>query len=69
VSQCPESSCLCGKRASDPASGRIPPSSLDTLIGPDECAEATKRAYRAEDIAEQPRILGVDVARFGDDPA
>ena len=27
--------------------GRFPPSSLDTLIGPDECAEATKRAYRA----------------------
>jgi hypothetical protein len=47
--------------------GRFPPSSLDTLIGPDECAEATKRAYRAEDIAEQPRVLGVDVARFGDD--
>jgi hypothetical protein len=47
--------------------GRFPPSSLDTLIGPDECAEATRRAYRAEDIAEQPRILGVDVARFGDD--
>ena len=47
--------------------GRFPPSSLDTLIGSDECAEATRRAWRAEDIAELPRILGVDVARFGDD--
>jgi phage terminase large subunit len=47
--------------------GRFPPHSLDTLIGPDECAEATQRAWRPEDIADAPRILGVDVARFGDD--
>jgi phage terminase large subunit len=47
--------------------GRFPPHSLDTLIGPDECAEATKRTYSAADIAAAPRILGVDVARFGDD--
>jgi hypothetical protein len=47
--------------------GRFPPHSLDTLIGPDECAEATKRAYSGDDIATAPRILGVDVARFGDD--
>ncbi len=47
--------------------GRFPPHSLDTLIGPDECAEATTRAYGAGDIARAPRILGVDVARFGDD--
>jgi phage terminase large subunit len=47
--------------------GRFPPHSLDTLIGPDECAEATKRAWNADDIATAPRLLGVDVARFGDD--
>jgi len=47
--------------------GRFPPHSLDTLIGPDECAEATQRAYDADDIATAPRVLGVDVARFGDD--
>jgi phage terminase large subunit len=47
--------------------GRFPPQSLDTLIGPDECAEATKRAYGPEEIATAPRILGVDVASFGDD--
>jgi phage terminase large subunit len=47
--------------------GRFPPGSLNTLIGPDECREATKRFYRPEDIAGHARVLGVDVARFGDD--
>src|SRR5258708_6206721 len=47
--------------------GRFPPHSLDTLIGPDECAEATRRTWSAGDIARAPRVLGVDVARFGDD--
>jgi hypothetical protein len=47
--------------------GRFPPGSLNTLIGPDACAEAMRRTYRQEDIAASARILGVDVARFGDD--
>ena len=47
--------------------GLFPPSSLNTLIGPDECRAATTQAWRAQDIAAAPRILGVDVARFGDD--
>jgi hypothetical protein len=47
--------------------GRFPPSSLNTLIGPDECRDATRRAWAAGDIARAPRVLGVDVARFGDD--
>ena len=47
--------------------GRFPPSSLNTLIGPDECRAATQRAWRLQDIAAAPRVLGVDVARFGDD--
>ena len=47
--------------------GKFPPGSLNTLIGPDECREATKRAYRVEDIGGFARVLGVDVARFGDD--
>jgi phage terminase large subunit len=47
--------------------GRFPPSSLNSLIGPDECKEATKRFYKPEDYREAPRVLGVDVARFGDD--
>ncbi len=47
--------------------GKFPPGSLNTLIGPDECREATRRSYRAEDVASFARVLGVDVARFGDD--
>jgi len=47
--------------------GRFPPSSLNTLIGPDEVRAATLQQYREQDIANHPRILGVDVARFGDD--
>ncbi len=47
--------------------GQFPPSSLNALIGPDECRAAQARAWRDEDIAASPRILGVDVARFGDD--
>jgi phage terminase large subunit len=47
--------------------GRFPPSSLNTLIGPDEVEEATRRQYRETDYAHAARILGVDVARFGDD--
>jgi len=47
--------------------GKFPPGSLNTLIGPDECREATRRAYRADDVAGAARVLGVDVARFGDD--
>ena len=47
--------------------GKFPPGSLNTLIGPDECREAATRVYRPEDHARAPRVLGVDVARFGDD--
>lgn len=47
--------------------GAFPPGSLNALIGPDECREATKRFYRPEDYRDQARVLGVDVARFGDD--
>jgi hypothetical protein len=47
--------------------GKFPPGSLNTLIGPDECRAATKRFYRPEDVASSARVLGVDVARFGDD--
>jgi hypothetical protein len=47
--------------------GKFPPGSLNTLIGPDECREAMTRAYRPEDLARAPKVLGVDVARFGDD--
>lgn len=47
--------------------GRFPPHSLNALIGPDECREAMARTYREDALASAARVLGVDVARFGDD--
>jgi hypothetical protein len=47
--------------------GRFPPGSLTSLIGPDDVSDAMRRSYQSGDIAHAPRILGVDVARFGDD--
>lgn len=47
--------------------GQFPPSSLNTLIGPDEVAAAMKRYYREHEIGVAAKILAVDVARFGDD--
>jgi phage terminase large subunit len=47
--------------------GQFPPSSLNTLIGPDEVRAAMKRYYREYEIGRAPKVLGVDVARFGDD--
>lgn len=47
--------------------GQFPPSSLNTLIGPDEVSAAMKRYYREFEIGRVPRVLGVDVARFGGD--
>jgi len=47
--------------------GQFPPSSLNALIGPDEVSEAMRRYKRDYEIGDAPRILGVDVARFGDD--
>lgn len=47
--------------------GQFPPSSMNALIGPDEITDATKRSYRDHDIWASPRVLGIDVSRFGDD--
>lgn len=47
--------------------GQFPPSSLNALIGPDEVRAAMKRSYREQEYSAQARILGVDVAREGDD--
>ena len=47
--------------------GRFPPSSLNALIGPDDVTAAMKRFYREMDIGNAPRVMGIDVARFGDD--
>ena len=47
--------------------GQFPPSSLNALIGPDEVREAQKRFYREYEIGAAAKVIGVDVARFGDD--
>ncbi len=47
--------------------GRFPPSSFNALIGPDEVRAAMERYYSDFHLGVAPRILGVDVARFGDD--
>ena len=47
--------------------GEFPPSSLNALIGPDEVSAAMKRCYRPNEIDWAAKIIGVDVARYGDD--
>lgn len=47
--------------------GQFPPSSFNVLIGPDEVREAMQRFYREFEIGNAPKLLGVDVARYGDD--
>ncbi len=47
--------------------GRFPPASLNALIGADEVHDAMRRIYRADEVVAMARILGIDVARFGDD--
>lgn len=47
--------------------GQFPPSSFNALIGPDAITAATLRSYRPEDISKAARVLGVDVALYGDD--
>ena len=47
--------------------GEFPPSSLNALIGPDEVSAAMKRCYRPSEIDWAAKVMGVDVARYGDD--
>lgn len=47
--------------------GRFPPSSLNALIGPDEVRDAMRRQHLPTVYGNLAKILGVDVARFGDD--
>lgn len=47
--------------------GRFPPASFNALIGPEDIQASIKRRYRETELVLQPRIFGVDVARFGDD--
>jgi len=47
--------------------GLFPLSDVNALIGEDEVRAAMKRYYREFEIGDAPRVLGVDVARQGDD--
>lgn len=47
--------------------GKFPPSSFNALIGPDEISESIARRYREIEFDKHPKVLGVDVARYGDD--
>ena len=47
--------------------GKFPPSSMQTLLSPEDVREAMGRHYTQLQIDHGARILGVDVARFGDD--
>jgi phage terminase large subunit len=47
--------------------GKFPPSSINALLGPDDIAAAKKRQPTDDSWKMLARILGVDVARYGDD--
>ncbi len=47
--------------------GRFPPASLNALIGIEEVEAAMKRQWSLDQIGDAPKIIGADVARFGDD--
>ncbi len=48
--------------------GKFPPSSLNALIGPDQVSECMSRVMHPNAVDGQARVIGVDPARFGDDP-
>lgn len=47
--------------------GKFPPSSINTLIGPEEVKEAMKRNHKEDIYNWAQKRLGIDVSRFGDD--
>jgi phage terminase large subunit len=47
--------------------GQFPPASLNALIGPAEVEAAMERFYRDYEYRSAPKVIGVDVARQGDD--
>lgn len=47
--------------------GRFPPQSLNALLGPDDMEAAFRRVLPQDAYSWAPKILGVDVARQGDD--
>lgn len=47
--------------------GKFPPTQSDKLLGPDDVGAAAVRNVAANAYFNEPRVLGVDCARFGDD--
>jgi phage terminase large subunit len=47
--------------------GKFPPGGINTFLTPDQVMEAQKRHYNEHEFNGFPLIIGVDVARFGDD--
>ena len=47
--------------------GQFPPAQANTFIGVEVAAQASRRVVGEADYSDHPKILGVDVARFGDD--
>jgi hypothetical protein len=47
--------------------GKFPPSSVNSLLGPDEVEAAMGRRVDPQDYEFAQKRLGIDVARFGDD--
>jgi phage terminase large subunit len=47
--------------------GKFPPASMNALLGPDDCSASMSRHWREDAYNWAAKILGVDVARFGDD--
>jgi hypothetical protein len=47
--------------------GKFPPASINTLISEDEVRASMRRAYRDYEYKDYAKVMGVDVARMGDD--
>jgi hypothetical protein len=47
--------------------GQFPPASSNALLGVEEVAAAQRRVVLEADLREAVKVMGVDVARFGDD--
>lgn len=47
--------------------GQFPPGQSNALVGVEEASQAAQRKLAESDFAEEAKVLGVDVARFGDD--
>lgn len=47
--------------------GQFPPSSINSLLGPEDMEKSLGRVIRHEDYHFAAKVLGVDVARYGDD--